>query len=269
MINDQLAVQNILRKKYLEIQTRNPSYSVRAFSMKLGLHASATNEIMKGERRVSRKLAERIADRLLLDPSERTSILKFFQPVEKKPAVRKSTSDEEKEVGADYLKLTGDQFELISNWIHFGILSLVKTKNFESSATSISERFGITEKQAADALERLERLGLLVRKEGKLKRKHSRVNTPDDVLNISIQKAHIEDMELAKNSIMNDPVDKRDFTSMTMAVSTRLLPKAKEMIRKVQDEISDLLESEPTDEVYRMSMHLFPLSKTSSKEKNK
>ena len=94
------------------------------------------------------------------------------------------------------------------------------------------------------------------------------MNTPDDALNISVQKTHIEDMELAKNSILNDLIDKRDFTSLTMAVSTRLLPKAKEMIRKVQDEISDLLESEPTDEVYRMSVHLFPLSK-SRKEKTK
>ena len=159
MINGQLAVQNVLRKKFLEIQTRNPSYSVRAFSIKLGLHASATNEIMKGERRVSCKLAERIADRLLLDPSERTSILKFFQPTVKRPAARRSTYEEEKEIGSDYLKLTADQFELISNWIHFGILSLVKTKNFDSSPSSISERLGITEKQASDALERLERLG--------------------------------------------------------------------------------------------------------------
>ena len=78
------------------------------------------------------------------------------------------------------------------------------------------------------ALERLKRLELVDELEnGELKRIHSRLNTTDDIFNSSIQKAHVEDMELARESLLNDPVEVRDFTSLTIPVSPKLLPMTK------------------------------------------
>ncbi len=122
MMNEQIAVQSLLRRKLIEFQAKNPSYSVRAFARRLGMQPAATNEIIKGERRVSRKIAEKIILRLQLDPTERASLLKHF-PVKSPP----KSGDLGKAMTLDYLKLTADQFELISDWVHFAILNLIKT----------------------------------------------------------------------------------------------------------------------------------------------
>jgi plasmid maintenance system antidote protein VapI len=73
-----VALQTTMRKKFLEYQGKNESFSVRALAKKLGMQPGATNEILKGERRVSRRIAERIAERLMLDPTERQDLLKEF-----------------------------------------------------------------------------------------------------------------------------------------------------------------------------------------------
>jgi UV DNA damage repair endonuclease len=52
-----------------------------------------------------------------------------------------------------------------------------------------------------------------------------------------------------------------------MAIDPKKLSVAKELIRKFQDDLSDLLESGNQTEVYRLSTHLFPLSKLENGEK--
>jgi len=260
-MNEQLALQNLLRAKFSESRAKNPGFSVRAFARKLGVQAGATNELLKGERRASRKLAERIARNLLLDPTERHELLRHFpeKPAKSETRNRSGVLDA---TGADTLRLSADQFHIIAEWTHFAILSLVRTHGFKASVKSIADRLGISQVRARSALDRLLRLGLLERAPGgRLVRSHARFATSDDVFNPSIQKAHLQDMELARESLARDPVGSRDFTSITLPVSPRLLPKAKEMIRRAQDEIAELLASEPATEVYRMSVYLFPLTR--------
>ncbi|RYZ63836.1 MAG: TIGR02147 family protein, partial [Proteobacteria bacterium] len=178
-MNDQVAVQKLLRRKLNELQARNPSFSVRAFAARLKLQPSATNEILKGERRVSRKLAERLAISLHLDPSERAEFLKHFPLKRSKTAVTDRGSNIGSELSErDVLKLTSDQFSVISDWIHFAILNLTKLENAPQDYAAISERLGITETKATSAVDRLLRLGLLEKNSsGEWKRTFSRVNT--------------------------------------------------------------------------------------------
>ena len=74
-MNPQSEIQLILRQRFSEIRSRNPMFSVRAFARQLGLQASATNEIMKGQRNISPAMAEKLIDRLNLSAEERMSIL--------------------------------------------------------------------------------------------------------------------------------------------------------------------------------------------------
>ena len=67
-------------------------------------------------------------------------------------------------------------------------------------------------------------------------------------------------MELAQKSLTTDPVQERDFTSITMAINSKKLAEAKVLIRKFQDELSGLLEDSTPDQVYRLCVQLFPLS---------
>lgn len=261
-MNHQAYVQTILNKKLVEFRSKNPSFSIRALAKKLGLQPSATNEILKGERRISHKIAEKIADRLLLDPTERMNLLKDFP--EKLP--RKSKYKEGKATDLNQMKLSTQQFELISDWSHYAILNLIETRNFKQRPEEIAERLGLTVKKVEECLETLLKLNLVQYEDGILRRTFKQTNTTDDVLNVSLQKMHITDMETAKEKLSEVDVKLRDFTSYTLAFDINLLPKVKELIRKFQDDVDELMADANPTEVYKMNTYIYPLTKLDKKK---
>lgn len=272
-MREQIAAQKLLLRKLGEFQSKNPSYSIRAFARRLGVHPSAINEILKGQRFISKKMAERLADRLLLDPSERAELLSQFPEKMKrlKRAVDNQTAlAQMAEARSSVLRLTADQFTLISDWVHFAILSLIRLPKVDPTAAKMAQRLGVPEKRVKAALDLLVRMQLIERLEnGGWKRLYAKINTPDDVLNISIQKSHLADMELARESLLRDPVDRRDFTSMTMPVDLTLMPQVKQILRQAQDQIAALMEGRETTEVYRLSSYFFPLTQSQTKTRSK
>lgn len=263
-MNEQLQIQNLLRTKLLDAQTRNPAVSLRAFANRLGIGAGPLSQILSGQRRVSRNLAQRICDALLLDPQERHEVLSRFP--QKRP-VRPQDSAAGDSVGPDYLKLTADQFKVISDWYCYAILSLIRTKGFKNDPAWIAGRLGIKVTEAKSALERLLRLELIEADEsGKLRRTINHLRTTDDITSLSIRRGHLQTLELARHSLEQDPVNRRDFTTVTFPTHPKRLKAAKELIRKFQDDLTLLMEGAPEEahentEVYRFSTELFPLTK--------
>ena len=242
----------------MEARSKNPAFSVRAFAKKIGMAPSATNEILKGERRVSHKLAEKIADNLLLDPTERMNLLKDF-PVK---LGRKSKYKEGKALDLEQVKLNAQQFDLISDWSHYAILNLLETKDVKTDDLSLADRLGLPVKKVQESLKNLFKLGLIkLEADGSLKRTAHKTNSTDDVLNLSLQKMHINDMEMAKEKLSQVDVKLRDFTSYTLAFDIKLMPKVKEMIRKLQDDVDELMQDSNPTEVYKMNTYLYPLTK--------
>ena len=172
-------------------------------------------------------------------------------------------------VASNYLQLSADQFRIIGEWYHLAILSLIRTKGFVSKPEWIAQRLGITEREATQAVERLKRLELIeISTRGVIRRTSASLRTSDDVAHLSIRRAHEQSLDLAKEALQKVPVGLRDFTSVTMPTSPKRLARAKELIRKFQDELSDILEDEsdpniPRDEVYQFCVQLFPLTKVS------
>lgn len=257
-MEEQLAIQNLLRSNLLLAQSKNPKYSLRSYSKKVGVHAGALSSIMNGKRNVSKELAERITRKLMLDPQKRSEILGLF------PEKRKHRTIEElqKDTGPTYLEIEASEFKLIAEWEHYAVLSLVKTKDFTNDMSWIAERLGISEVRAEEVVSRLLILGFLKETPtGKLKRVEANLRSSDDTVNMSVRKSHEENLELAKDSLHRDDITKRDFTAITMAIDPKNMSKAKEMIRKFQDDLSDVLGEGELTEVYRLSMQLFPLTK--------
>ncbi len=255
--NAQQNIQNLLNRKLLEYRSVNPNFSMRALAKKIGLQPSATNEILKGQRRVSRKIAERISVNLLLDPTERAELLSSF-PLKLE---RNKQAIASREVEMSTVKLNSLQFQTISDSLHYNILSLMKTKDFVSDIDWMAMRLGVKSYKIRKAIEVLVELDfVLVSKSGEFKRSTGKLNTTDDVLNLSIQKSHLEDMEIAKEKLLSVAVNQRDFTSFTLPVDPALLGKAKEIIRKAQDDIAALMEEGNATEVYKTSTYLYPIT---------
>ncbi len=255
-MNEQMALQNLLRSRFGDLKVKNPSYSLRAFARKVGINSGALSAFLNGKRRVSRKMALRISDNLGLDPQERAEVLAHFQAT-----FLKKSSPSAKSEPLQYLQLSSDQFRLISKWYHFAILSLMRTQGFKSDSDWIAERLGITATQSKEALERLSRLGMIsIDSDGKIRRSKSKYRTTDDIANVSLRQGHAENLELAKDSLLKHSVTERDFTAATMSIDPKKLPEAKEKIRKFQDELAEFLESGTQAEVYKICIQLFPLT---------
>ena len=153
-MNDQRAIQSVLQSKLTEFQLKNTAFSLRAFSNRLGMSPGAVSQILNGKRFVSKKIAQKICDKLLLDPQEKSEIVGLF-PEQKKELLNNTALE------PNYLQLQSDQFRVISDWYYLAILSLMKTRGFKQSPQWISKRLGISQKEAKEAMTRLKRLGLI------------------------------------------------------------------------------------------------------------
>lgn len=250
----QLALQKKLNETFAETQGKNPLFSLRAFARRLELSPSALSEILKGKRRVSKKLAGRVVDNLGLPRAESDRLLSLFPE-------RSIKNRERTAYQSPLVELSRDQYQLIAEWYHFAILSLAKLPSAKLSASWVSKRLNITIENAEAALERLERLSLLKRDStGNLAPSGMDYSTPDNVQENSLRKAHLTNFDLARQSLERDPVTTRDFTATTMAIDTSRLPAAKKMIREFHDQLAAYLECSPKSEVYKICIQLFPLT---------
>lgn len=254
---EQNEIRNLLNRKFLEYRRRNPSYSMRAFALKLKVSSSTLSEILQGKRNISIKLATRLCNQLQLGPSERAALLSLFL---KQNRLKKLSIDANSKV--TFTRLEADQFNLISDWYHYALLSLIETKSFRSEPSWIASRLKIREAVVKSALSRLERLGLISKdpRTEQITCSGKSFSSSDGTLDLSIQKSHFQNLELAQASLETDRVDSRDFTSVTLATDPDLLPKLKELIREFRDRLSSFAEAGTKKEVYKLCIQLIPLT---------
>lgn len=228
----------------------NPSYSLRRFADHLGIEASVLSKILAKKRAVSRKMFVHLAEKLSLSPELRATLDPFLAREGQTP-----TSDA-------YRTIELDRFYLISDWYHYAILELTTVRGFQSDAKWIAKNLNITLAEATAAVERLERLGMLVEKNGRWIDCSGSLTTigtaPTHAALRSLQKQVLEMGIVTLESV--DPAV-RDHGSMTMAINSKNLPAAKELIRKFRRDLCDLLQTgQRRDAVMQLSTALYPVT---------
>lgn len=245
---NQKLFQEILNESYMKRRLKNPSFSIRSFSQRLGINHSALCEIMSGKRKIGLKLGSRLADALMLDEETKSQVLGQQTP-----------RTNQKQVLAA-IQLKADQYKVISDWHHFAILSLLETDGSHDEPDWIAKRLQITKTEARDAVGRLQRLGLIESRNQKFILTGRSFASPDGNIDFAVRKTHHQYLELAQMALEATDVEKRDFTAMTMAIDPKKIPEARRRIRKFRDQLCAFLESGEKKEVYEMCFQLFPLS---------
>ncbi len=241
---NQSVLRELLNEQFARRRLKNPAYSIRAFSQRLGVNHSALSEIINGKRKVGPKLGRRLADSLMLEEDLRRDL--FLQ-------TRKSARDS--------AVLEADRYKMIADWYHFAILSLAETKGFKSDVQWIARRLEITASQAKEAVGRLVRLGLMKQSRSRLTVTGRAFSSPDHVSDTAVRQTHHQYLEMAQAALERGQIEQRDFTAMTMAIDPAKLPEAKRRIREFRDELCAFLESDKKTEVFELCLQLFPLSK--------
>lgn len=235
-----------LQKQFTERCKRNSRYSLRAFAKAIDVDASSLSQILSGKRKLSKKAIEGICEKLSVSPKE----LQLFGLTN------------EKSQEADYFQLNLDSFTVIADWYHYAILELTFVTHFKSDAKWIARKLSITTEEAKSAVERLKRLGLLLEENGTLI-KSSRSLTNNGAINTSAAHKELQKHVISKALIAVDECsqEEKSITSMTMAIDTKNLEKARTLIQKFRRDLCELLEEGEQVQVYNLGIQLYPISK--------
>lgn len=252
----------MLTAEYAARRKRSPEYSLRDFATALGLSSGALSELLAGKRKMGPRLAARLAERLGLSPDAHQKFMRQVRDVQwsgdadgRQGATHAGYEDD------DFRTLCEDDYRLVADWEHYAILSLIKTKNFRSDPHWIAMRLGLSVHEAMAALQRLLRLGLLARENGKLCRTTPRVTTTRDVPSAAIRAGHKQTLEQAIECIESVGVDMRDLSGITIPVDPARIPEMKEAIREFRRGFMERFSTGELTEVYNMNIQLVPLTK--------
>lgn len=241
-----------LKNELKERQERNPSFSLRSFAKWLGVSPAHLSQLISGKRKVTPKVLKTVSSRLGLSPSERTAFLKRTLAIESDRA------------GQVKLKLSEDQFHLISDWYHLAILSLLKISGAKSDPRWIARRLGITATQAVEAVSRLERLSL-IETAPSIKRTSMPLKVSSEVRSDAIRAYHKQNLRLALEKVDTVETQLREFQAVTMAIDPAKLPRARKLIEDFLTQMDELFDGGKPSEVYTVALQLFPVTQGDTK----
>lgn len=259
-----LKFYTFLSKEFEFRRSRNPRYSLRAYSRDLKIAAPKLSQILKGKAGISPAKAQSLVKTLQLDPSE----AKLFVTL---VAARHSRSETAKKqaqahlktilASAEYGALELETFKVISDWYHLAILELTEVRGFKSTLDFISKRLRITMEKAKEAVKRLEDLGLMKKQNSHWVQTHADMATPSGIPSQVIRDYHRQILTKAQEALENVPIPERDFSAITMTIAESQVKEAQEEIKKFRRTLTQQLTSQkdPKERVYCLSVQFFPL----------
>lgn len=228
-------------------RAKNKRYSLRSFASFLSLNPGTLSAVMKGKRMVPLQDAANVMLKLGLAPAEQEEFL-LSLGVNKPPAT-------------SAYKLDASRYAvLFDEWEYFVLLAVFRLPDFESSASWMALKTGIPEERVEICLRNLEVLGLIERPgKGAWKRHHQSLYSSHDISSQSLQRAHLNTLEMAKEKLPLIPVDERDYSFVTVALDEKRFKKLKKLVLKFRDDVFELDEQSQGGDLYRVALQCFPI----------
>jgi uncharacterized protein (TIGR02147 family) len=261
--------RQFLRDFYAAQKAHSRAFSHRAFSRRAGLRSSNfLSLVMKGERDLSAEMSPRFAKACGLSKREADFFCDLVGYGQAKTTDEKQRWHERLARFRKFREahhLVGEQTAYHAHWYMPAIRELVSLPSFTEKPKWIASQLEppIAERQAAEAIDTLCRLGLLVRDgHGKLRQAQPLVTTGAGPLGHQVFVYHRGMLDLAKRALDHLPREERDISSLTLCVAESTLPLLKQRIREFRHELLQLAEQEASPErVVQVNFQMFPLSR--------
>lgn len=249
----------VLRDTLLKRQSRNPAYSLRSFARDLGMTAANLSQIFSGKNGISVKRAQEISEKLSLNPFEAEIFCDLVSSRHARDAGTRETAKKRLEnVEASSACLDLDAFKIIEDWYHFAILETLKIKIGRLGTGRIAAYLRIDPQLVRHALERLRRLKLVNRLNGRWEATHHRLTTTHDIPSRSIRSFHHQVLGKAAEALETQPVQDREFGSTMLAIKHSDITKAKEAIREFRKKFcAEFAVEADGDDVYCLATQFF------------
>lgn len=262
MLNEAESCGEFLRAELARRMDANPRYSQRAFAKHLQMSPGELSEVLRGQRALSLRSALKAARALGLTEREASKLMRLSELERSRkygigadsPQIQNALRDLRER------RLEMDIFHVVSDWYCFSILSLADCTGFRPSATWIASRLGITQLQASVALERLERVGLIERKQGQLTFCRDYVISGGEIPSQAVRNFHRQMLGKAIEAIETQAPAERELSGVGFAVDPRHLKAIKQEISEFLDRIVEKYSSGKKTEVYQLETALFRLT---------
>lgn len=244
-VDSAASFRGLLRERFLSLKQKNQSFSLRSFARYLGVDQSYLSKVLKGEKRFSTDIMASLSARLGLTPAQTKSLLN----------------------SSNFQSLEEDQFRFISDWSHFAILELAKTKNFRPDPSHIASRLQLHVEEVRASLDRLEKFGFIERSADEMKLKRANNNWTNNT-KTSEARRQLQKQFVEKSLKALDEVDfeERDHGSLSIAINKKRLPAFKKRLAELRVELAKEFQTEEDlDEVYQLTTSFFPLTTLTKK----
>ena len=246
-IAPEIDIRKFLQESFDLKKKKNPRYSLRAYSKKIGLSHSALSQILSGNRTLTQRSLTLIIKKLKLDELTQTKIQR--------------SRDQDP---LHFTQIQLSQLEQLPKWYSDAILELFELEEFNDDPKWMAEKLGISIEECLSALAILTENQMISRnKKGKLKlnrRRTTTVGVPGCRKSIvEIQKQLLQKQIEILQSL---PAEAQSSLGMTIAVDPNDLPQARQMIYQFITEFNRFLNRGKVKrrEVFRLNMGFFPLS---------
>lgn len=261
------SVSQFLKEKLEEKQLQNKSYSLRAFSAKLGISPGGLAQILSGKKRISINRAHEVAINLKLSKEEKTLFILLVEFEQSKKEERKAEVFQEiknldSKKAAELFDLSVDQFKLISDWYGLAILECAGSYGKNFGVKEFSKHFGVSTNETSLTLERLQRLELIEKgNDGSWERVRDRVLVTSNVPNEAIRNYYRSVAEKSLLSYSKQSPQEKISAAETFAFD----PEQIEELRRLTDEYLDKVielssQSKNKTATYQALINLFKLN---------
>ncbi len=258
-----------LKREFEGRVRRNGRYSLRAFARDLGIPASNLTEILQKRRGLSVQTASRMSMRLKLGADEAEYFVASVEAEHgRSEAAREGARGRLRalESASGFSILSLETYEVIADWIHFGLMELTEIAGGVANA---ARRFRSSPERVRAALSRLEKLGLMERRpDGEWRQTAQDLATPDPVSSRAIRAHHAQVLGEALDALETVPPEQREFSTMIFAVDSSRVEEAKRELRRFRRRFcKEIQDGGSKDRVYCLGIQLFPLDRE-TKEKS-
>jgi uncharacterized protein (TIGR02147 family) len=262
---EQASNRSLLHSELRRRQSQNPRYSLRALARDLRISPAFLSQVLNGRKKLSFLRAREVTRHSGWNRRISEAFLELAQAEsfgESAPSARKRRMalrllGNEQEFAAVPIEM----FRLVSEWYHFAILELTAMDDLKLTPKLVGRKLGLSERTTRAALENLQRVGLITVDARHGIRKIIGNYSTGDVPSLAIRQFHRQLLKKASEAIVEQSVEHRDFSGITMAIDPRKIPKAKKMIKDFRRELMTVLESGERKAVYHFSAQLFRLDR--------
>lgn len=257
-------------RDYYEEKKREGGFSYRLFAKQCGFVSPVfIKMVIEGKSKLSKESAAKLAKVMGLIKEKR----KFFHQL---VLFNQSETIDEKMAHLAEMKLltrelkihqlNGDQLEFYSSWYHPVVRELVGMIKSAKDTKDIAEHIipPISEEEVANSVQLLTRLGLLTENDlGELQPEDTIVSSEDLTMgSLVIRSTQKRLAELGGESIEKvDPLE-RDISGLTVSIPESEMSAISAELQRCRRRIMEIAQnSSDANRVYRLNLHLFPLTK--------